>query len=148
MRDFQCFFLYDLSMGLFESITGGFTRGADPFRDAIEDRLREMDIHNARGVGGVFEMPDPARVTERLFQPFQRATVIVADTTPETAMPLLAGELRGGGIGIVSLINLARPGDIRAVDRFEARRMAHQGRERLRIFGMQTGAEFDRVLNP
>ena len=129
-------------------ITDMFGNKADPFRDAIEAELKSRNIHNVRGVGGVFDMKDASQISEGVYKPFQRATVILADTSTEKAIPMLAGELRDGGIGIISLANMARPNDIRELDRFDARRMAHQGRERLHVFGTQTAPEFRRILNP
>lgn len=124
-----------------------FGNKADPFSDAIEGKLRAMDIHNVRGVGGVYEL-DSAKISEPLFKPFTKATVILADTSAATAIPMMAGQKADGTLEIVSLANYARPNDIREMDRFDARRMAHQGRLRLQSFGTETSPQFKRVLNP
>jgi len=142
-------------MGIINSLKSLFLRKADPFAEnmtpflkGVRSLLKDHEISHARSVGGVFRLKPADQISEPLLKRFERAVVLLSDQHGAVAIPMIAGQKRDGDFELVSIINWARPQDIRATDRLDARRMAHMGRLNLEVTGTLIAPEYPRMLTP
>lgn len=118
--------------------TGGRSTGFDEFEQKTNNLLAQNGVTgDLRAVGGRFELNDDARAALKSTNfkgDFLTAQVVLTDAGDKAAA-FMVGQRPNGEFAMVSLANIARPDDVKLMDRFDARRMANAYRNQLVSFG-------------